>query len=123
MDITFFKTNAPDIEVLMLVLFSLSLMISLLIYGNYRYQWFLKIRRFKETMDHLGLDANEESLMTAWAYKYKLKNPKDILSSLPLFDQMMSRELEHLMLCPAPSATKEQYIEMIYDIRRRTFFQ
>ena len=123
MEIEFFRTSSVSSQVLLQCLVGVALFIGFAIYLSYQYQWFKKVRRFREEMELLELNPAEENLLTKMIHRYRLNEPVDMLLSLRLFDELATKEMHRVLESPGSSAAKQGYIEMVYEIRQRTFFQ
>ncbi len=122
MPVEFFKSSTIDPTILFFSLLGMVLFVSLLVYGNHRYQWFKKYKQFEEELEVFDLNVDEENILTDMVKRYKRDEPLDTIHSLQEFDEMVSEEMLRLLGSQASSATKEAFVALIYDIRQKTFF-
>lgn len=122
MPVVLFKSSSIDPMILLFILIGMVGFILLLVYGNHRYQWFKKYKQFEEELVVFDLNDKEESILTQMVKKHKRDEPLETIHSLREFDEMVSKEMINLLASQASSATKEAFVEMIYDIRQKTFF-
>lgn len=73
-------------------------------------------------MVYLDLNQEEETLLTGMIERYRLDEPVKVLFSLPLFDDLATKEIRRVLCAPGSSRAKQAYIQLVYDIRKRTFF-
>lgn len=122
MEIDLFQASTLDPKVLLQCLVGVVLLIGIVFYLNVRYQWFKKIRRLREEMEYLELNPTEETILTDMIKRYRLNEPVDMLLSLKLFDELATKEMYRILQSVGTSSAKQKSIELVYEIRQRTFF-
>jgi len=122
MKLDLYRTSSLEPDIILQCLVGVIFIIGLALILNYKYKWFLKIRRLKEEMDYLELNPVEENVLTGMIRRYRLNEPVDLLLSLPLFDELAEKEMRRVLKTPGSSTAKQNYIELVYEIRQRTFF-
>ena len=53
--------------------------------------------------------------------RYQMKEPVKVLQSARVFDEMASDEIVRVLCSARSAASKESFIDTVYDIRNRTF--
>lgn len=122
MKLELYRTTPIESIFLLQCLVGVTLIICLALYLSYRYKWFVKFKRLKEEMESLELNPVEENILNGMIKRYRLNEPVDLLMSLPLFDELAEKEMRRVLKTPGSSTAKQSYIELVYEIRQRTFF-
>jgi hypothetical protein len=117
-----FDPKSVSTPVLFTILLSLTVLVLLVVYLHHRYVRYKKERVFFEEMDMLELESTESSTLTDIVKRYSLNEPVQILYSLRLFDEMAEKEMERVLSKPLPINLKTQYVDVLYNIRQKTYF-
>jgi len=121
MNIRFFNPTASDSDFALYFLLGMIVFVLILLYASYRYRRFKRFKEFVDEMKQLDLDQNEESTLSGMVKRYALDEPVQILVSLRLFDEMATHEIARILGSPASAATKKQFIDLVYEIRKKTY--
>jgi hypothetical protein len=122
MELQLYRTTTIEPYSLLLCLVGVIFILVLAIFLNYRYKWFKKYKQLKESMVYLDLNQEEENLLAGMIERSRLEEPVKVLFSLPLFDDLATKEIRRVLCTPGSSKAKQAYIQLVYDIRQRTFF-
>lgn len=88
----------------------------------YFFQRYKKIEEFKQELQSLGLGEEGENTLVDMVKRYALQEPLDILMSVKTFDQMAIQEIERILASAGSSKAKQQFINLIYEIRLKTYY-
>lgn len=100
-----------------LVLLTLALTV-----GVHYYQRFRKFQQFRDEIVSLELDEEQENTFVELIKRYALNEPVDVLMSIRLFDELAAQEIERILGSSGSTQSKQRFVNMIYEIRRKTFF-
>lgn len=81
-----------------------------------------KLEEFKNELQSLGLGDEGESTLVDMVKRYAMKEPLDILMSVKTFDQMAIQEIERVLASAGSSKAKQKFINLIYEIRLKTYY-
>lgn len=119
----FFSPTNVDPSTLLYFLIGLVVFIVVLSVGIYRYRRFKLFQEFNQEMTLLELGQDEESTLTRIVKRYSLKEPVSVLFSLRLFDELASKEIARVLGSPGSASQKQEFINIVYEIRKKTYFQ
>ena len=95
----------------------------LLIYFIYkRYIRFKKQQELLEELEIRDYESMESNTITDLVKRYTLNEPIEILYSLRLFDELAEKEMERVLGSSLSSESKNQYVDLLYRIRQKTYF-
>lgn len=117
----FAPTEIP-IQTLLVVVIALSSIILIIFMIYRRYIRFKKLQSFHEEMDLMQFENQESKTLDDIVKRYALNEPVEILYSLRLFDEMAEKEMERILSSSMPSKAKDKYIDLLYQIRHKTYF-
>ena len=120
--LTFFQSSQVDPSTLIYCVIGLMLFIGLLVYGTYRYQQFKQMRLFVQEMGQLGLNSDEESMLTQLVKQHAMHEPVKVLLSIKAFDEMAEREINRVLASAGSTTAKGSFIQLVYEIRKKTYF-
>ncbi len=119
----FFNPTGGDSTELFYVLLMLAALILLISFIVYRYRRFKIFQEFTQEMTLLDFDDDQESTLTDIVKRYSLSEPVSVLFSIKLFDELASKEISRVLGSPGSANQKQQFINMVYEIRKKTYFQ
>ncbi len=119
---TFYKTTAVQTDVVLYVIAGIALLIFLIVFAVYRYRRFKLFQQFSQEMGQFEFDTEEESTLTNLVKKHALKEPISVLFSLQLFDELAALEIARVLGSSGSSVAKQNFINMVYEIRKKTYF-
>ena len=73
-------------------------------------------------MTLLELDDVQENTLTDLVKRYAQKEPVSVLFSLRLFDDMATKEISRVLGSAGSAMQKQQYVNLVYEIRKKTYF-
>lgn len=88
----------------------------------YFFQRYKKIEEFKQELQSLGLGEEGESTLVDMVKRYAMQEPLDILMSVKTFDYMAIQEIERILASAGSSKAKQRFINLIYEIRLKTYY-
>ncbi|MDP8246495.1 MAG: hypothetical protein P9L94_20615 [Candidatus Hinthialibacter antarcticus] len=88
----------------------------------YFFKRFKKLEEFKNELQSLGLGEEGESTLVDMVKRYAMQEPLDILMSVKTFDQMAIQEIERILASAGSSKAKQKFINLIYEIRLKTYY-
>lgn len=102
---------------------AICLIIAGLIYYFYKsYDRMRKEKNLRDEMDMLDFGNEESSTLFDMVKRHTLNEPVEVLYSLKLFDELAQEEIARVLSSAMSSDSKGKYVEMIYNIRRKTYF-
>ena len=110
----------PEILITFLGVSALLLFLAIFIY--HRYSRYKKEKVLFDEMQTLDFGSTESSTLSDIARRYTINEPVEILYSLRLFDEMAEKEMERVLSKPLPMELKKQYVDLLYNIRQKTYF-
>lgn len=122
-DLNFYKTTANQTELVLWILLGIVLLIMLIIFITYRYKRFKLFKQFSQEMEQLEFDNDEETTLTHLVKRHALKEPISVLFSIQLFDELAAIEISKVLGSSGSTAAKQNFINLIYEIRKKTYFQ
>lgn len=117
-----FKNTAISTEVFISVLVILAILTLVCTFGAHYYRKFKKIQEFKDELTQLELDQDQENAMVELIKRYAMNEPVEILMSVRLFDEMAAKEINRILASSGSSSAKQNFVNMVYDIRKKTFY-
>lgn len=121
-EVRMFSNQTVGAEFLVYLLLGLTCLVGIIIYATYRYKRYKKMQEFNNEMSQVGLSADEESALTGLVKQYALQEPVQILLSLRMFDDLACQEISRILGSPGSTVSKDRFVQMIYDIRKKTYF-
>lgn len=94
-----------------------------IIYIHKRYMRYVKEREFMEEMQTLEMEPNESDTLFSLVRRYALNEPVDILYSQRLFDELAVKEISRVLGSPLSKENKTKFVNLIYNIRQKTYNQ
>lgn len=117
----FFTPNSEHGYLAFYVLIGLFFLSLILIFLTYKYRKYKRFQEFVDEMKQLDLDEEQENTLAGMVKRYSMDEPVKILMSARLFDEMAAREIEMVLGSAASANAKKQFINMVYDIRKKTY--
>ena len=111
-----------DPKLIFSVLGVLALVVVALLYASYRYKRWKKHQRFIEELNQLSLEENEGTTLIGLVKRYAMEEPVEVLYSLRVFDDLAEKEMCRILGLQGSQETKQQYIDLLYKIRQKTYF-
>ncbi len=115
------KNAGADPATLMTILVVLMSIVSAVVFGVYRYHRWKNYKEFETEMKSLNLNPEQEGTFSWMVKRYSMEEPVNIIFSPRLFDEMAAREIQNILASSASSKTKSDFINLIYEIRVRTY--
>ncbi|MBI1387715.1 MAG: hypothetical protein GC154_04640 [bacterium] len=122
MDQKFFTNTTVDSSVYIYSGIAFILFLVIIIVAYYYFQRFKKIQELKEEMEQLDLGDEGEGAVIDMVKRYAMQEPVEILLSIRKFDEMAIQEIERVLSSAGSSKAKQQFIDLIYEIRMKTYF-
>ncbi len=122
-NLVLFKSSGIESATIVYCLMGLLLLVCLIIYLSYCYQRFKKFKAFEAEMNMLELGHEQEDTLSMMVKRHALNEPVQILYSLRTFDEMATKEINRILASPGSSASKQKFVDLIYDIRQKTYHQ
>lgn len=119
---TFFSNTTVDTHIYVIVFIIVGLIVLTATVGVHYYKRFKKMRQFKEELEQLDLGETGENTFVDLIKRYALNEPVDVLMSVKLFDDMAMQEINRILGSSGSMTSKQQFVNMIYDIRQKTYF-
>ncbi len=88
-----------------------------------KYYQYLESMRFMEEVYAMALEGEDSSILRNLVKRYTLNDPVKIFYSLPLFDELVQKEMMRVLRNPYSSNTKMKYIDHLYDLRQKMYFE
>jgi len=114
-------SSALSSELFIKLLISLMGIVLLIMFLTYQYQRWRRYRDFVVEMKALDLDPGEEGTFAGMVKRYSMDEPVRILFSPRLFDEMATTEIFRVLGSAGSQEAKEEFINSVYDIRKRTY--
>ncbi len=102
-------------------LIGMMLTIIAIVYLAIKYKKWKKFKVFEEELKTLDLDPDTEGTMAGMVKRYAMDEPVQVLCSARLFDEMATSEMLRVLGSPASIKLKEEFIDTVYSIRKRTY--
>lgn len=117
-----FRSSSLPLTTMFIVL-AVFLLIGFLIAALY----YLHERQKKEhdlqvEMKQLELHKDEKNALYEIVKRNAISEPIEVLYSLPLFDELAQKEIARVLSSPLSSESKSHYVNLLYEIRRKTYF-
>jgi len=119
--VNFFNPKSYDSTTLTICLAVLLGMILLVMIVALRYKRWRQFNMFLEEMRSLDLDPSSEGTFAWMVKRYRMNEPVKVLRSRQVFDEMATGEIFRVLCSAGTMQAKENFIDTIYDIRKRTF--
>ena len=119
----FFNPTGGDSTELFYILITLVSLILLISFIVYRFRRFKLFQEFTQEMTLLEFNDDQESALTGIVKRYSLSEPVSVLFSIKLFDELATKEISRVLGSPGSANQKQQFINMVYEIRKKTYFQ
>ncbi|MBI1386933.1 MAG: hypothetical protein GC154_00610 [bacterium] len=117
------KTQDVSGEAIVTVLLIAVCLIGLIIFVHRRYVRYKKERQFIDELETMEMGQTESDTLFNLVRRYALNEPVDILYSVRLFDELAVKEIERVLASPLSSDSKSKFVNLIYSIRQKTYFQ
>ncbi|MDX9752674.1 MAG: hypothetical protein RBU29_01855 [bacterium] len=117
-----FSPNHVPSPLLLLILGLILLLVTVIFGFHYWQQRAKREQDFHTEMASMAMSHGECAVLSDLVQRYTLGKPVEILYSLPLFDELLEKEMERVMVLPLSSEAKKQYVDLLYQIRQKAFF-
>ncbi len=101
---------------------AVTFLVAVVTFASYRFRRWQKQRRFIEELDQIALEENEGNALINLVKRYAMDEPVEILYSLRRFDELARREMARVLALPGSKESKQEYIDLLYSIRQKTYF-
>ncbi len=118
----FFNPTGGDSTELLYFLVTLVSLILIISFIVYRFRRFKLFQEFTQEMTLLEFDDDQESALTDIVKRYALSEPVSVLFSIKLFDELATKEISRVLGSPGSAIQKQKFINLVYDIRKKTYF-
>lgn len=88
-----------------------------------QYNRFLRAQQFRKMIEPMALERKDTNILWELVQRYALNEPMLIVYSLPLFDDLVQKEMVRVLGHPCPSMAKMQYIDFLYGLRQKMYFE
>lgn len=122
-NITFFSPNTQSTGLLFVFIVIMVSIMLFLTFMFYRYRLMKLYEKFAKEMLHFNFNQDQALLLTSITKRNSVRDPLSVLFSLKLFDELASKEISKILSSQVSSIQKQQFINHIYEIRKKTFFQ
>ncbi len=95
----------------------------LLPYVLRKYYQYQERLRFMEEAYAMALEGEDSSTLQNLVKRYTLNDPVKIFYSLPLFDELVQKEMVRVLRDSYSANTKMTYIDHLYDLRQKMYFE
>ncbi|HPA45017.1 MAG TPA: hypothetical protein PLG59_06270 [bacterium] len=120
-DVTW-MTPKGDPTLIFGILGGLAVLIVIIVFANYRYRRWKKHQRFVAELNQLALGDKEGNTLIDLVKRYAMDEPVEVLYSLRAFDALAEKEMCRILGLQGSQETKQQYIDLLYSIRQKTYF-
>ncbi len=120
--IVFFSSTSTDATTLVYILVGIGFIVLVACISVYRYRRFKLFQEFSQELTLLELDEVEGNALTNIVKRYSLKEPVSVLFSLRLFDELATKEISRVLGSAGSAAQKQQFINLVYEIRKKTYY-
>lgn len=117
----FFTSSSLELEHILWILAGVAALAFAAFYGSYLYQRWRRFREFENEMKTLELNPEQEGTLASMVKRYQIGEPIRILYSAKLFDDMAVAEMRRILSSQGSAASKEKFINAIYEIRTKTY--
>lgn len=115
-------TPRGDPTLILGTLAAIAVLVAVLTFASYHLRRWQKHRRFLEELDQMDLEENEGNALIDLVKRYAMDEPVEILYSLRRFDELARKEMARVLALPGSKESKQQYIDLLYSIRQKTYF-
>ncbi|MDP8246352.1 MAG: hypothetical protein P9L94_19870 [Candidatus Hinthialibacter antarcticus] len=118
-----YKNSDVSMEAFLSLGIGCILLIVLVIFLHKRYMRYVKEREFLDEISTLEMEQSESDTLLSLVRRYALNEPVDILYSQRLFDELAVKEISRVLGSPLSKENKTKFVNMIYNIRQKTYNQ
>ncbi len=104
------------------ILGGIAVFIVAVVFVSYRYKRWKKHQRFVAELSQLALEDKEGNTLIDLVKRYAMDEPVEVLYSLRVFDQLAEKEMCRVLGLQGSQEAKQQYIDLLYSIRQKTYF-
>ncbi len=99
----------------------LSVIILIILAINFQYLRWRRHSEFVSEIRSLKLDSDTESALSKVVKRFSLDDPKEVLASCELFDEMAVEEMKRILSTPGTVQSKTETIDALYKIRAKAY--
>lgn len=115
-------TPKGDPTLILAALAGAAVLVALLLLASHYYRRWQRHRRFLQELNELALEESEGLALIGLVKRYAMDEPVQVLYSLRAFDQLAEKEMKRVLSVQGSREGKQQYIDMLYTIRQKTYF-
>ena len=115
------KPGDRHLTTTLIMLGVLTVIILIILAINYQYLRWKRYSEFVSEIKSLKLDSESEGTLSKVVKRFPLEDPKEVLGSCELYDEMAKEEMMRILANPGSIQMKTESIDTLYKIRGKAY--